>query len=489
MPTTGSRRPRRALASMLAVAAVGTGMLTACSDHTTPLSSRAQRVQSTDSNVSYKKCGDQCEGTINGAAYTIKMPQKWNGTLLLYSHGYRFATVPAAEPTSPIQTNAQVTSTDSDGKGTDPLSQDLLAQGYALAGSAYKSNGWAVADGVTAGEQLRDKFVSLVGNPRRTYVWGDSLGGLITEILAETNPKWVDGAAPMCGAVAGPNLNFDTALDVAFAVKTLIDPSFVMTNYTSADQANQEWTEASAAIQKAAADTAGGGTAKVLYIASLVNAPDKTTTYDGHDLTSEVKAQVESVLTALAFGTSGRYELEQRVGGNPSQNTDVDYSKRISSAEASTIAFAGGDVAKLDQALADAPRVQADKAARDKFEALGDTTGDISKPTVTMHTEDDPLVLVSNEAILAQRALAKGDSGHLVQMYIAPPATYSETTGAPYGAGHCNFSDQQREGLIKTLNAWVTKGVYPTPAGSAPAFGPGLDPSFVPLPWPQAGVE
>ena len=49
-------------------------------------------------------------------------------------------------------------------------------------------NGWAVADGVTAGEALHNKFVELVGKPKRTYVWGDSLGGLITEILAERNP-------------------------------------------------------------------------------------------------------------------------------------------------------------------------------------------------------------------------------------------------------------------------------------------------------------
>ena len=34
----------------------------------------------------------------------------------------------------------------------------------------------------------------------------------------------------------------------------------------------------------------------------------------------------ESTLTALGYGTFGRYEIEQRVGGNPSWNTGVDYS-------------------------------------------------------------------------------------------------------------------------------------------------------------------
>jgi hypothetical protein len=34
------------------------------------------------------------------------------------------------------------------------------------------------------------------------------------------------------------------------------------------------------------------------------------------------------VLTALGYGTFGRYEIEQRVGGNPSGNADADYAAR-----------------------------------------------------------------------------------------------------------------------------------------------------------------
>jgi hypothetical protein len=458
--------------------------MTACSAHTsTPLTKRQRSVQATSTNVPFKDCAAQCTGTINGAAYEIKLPQHWNGTLLLYSHGYRFAQ-PAPPDFAAVDTKAQVSSTDEDGTGADPLSQDLLAAGYALAGSAYKSNGWAVADGVQAGEDLHAKFVSLVGTPLRTYAWGDSLGGLITEILAEQNPSWVDGSAPMCGAVAGPNLNFDVALDVAFAVKTLIDPRLKLTGYASANAAAANWNHAAAAVQKAAADVKGGGTAKVLLIAALADAPNKTRTYDGADLVSQVKARVETLLTALAFGTTGRYEVEQRVGGNPSDNSKTDYASRISSSEATLIATAGGNVGDMIARLNAAPRVAADPSARDAFEKLGDTTGNISAPTITMHTEFDPLVLVQNETVLADRAVAHQDSGKLVQLFIAPPATYEESSGAPYGAGHCVFSDQQRESLIKALDNWVRSDVYPSAVGLSPSFGQGLDPTFFPGPWP-----
>ena len=45
------------------------------------------------------------------------------------------------------------------------MADALLAQGYALAGSAYKTNGWAVEDGVKADEDLHDYFVEEVGSP------------------------------------------------------------------------------------------------------------------------------------------------------------------------------------------------------------------------------------------------------------------------------------------------------------------------------------
>ena len=471
-----------------ALAAAGTALallLSGCGPESTPVSDREQNVRSTDSNVKMTDCASECAGELNGAKYSIKLPQRWNGTLLLYSHGYRFAQ-PAPPNFDPVNTNPQVTSTDNDGSGSDSLTASLLEAGYALAGSSYKSNGWAVADGVKAGVDLRAQFVKLVGTPKRTYVWGDSLGGLITELLAEAHPEWVDGAAPMCGVLAGPNRNFDAALDVAFAVKTLIDPQLKLTGYTDQQDATANWQHASEAVQKAAADVAGGGTAKVMFIASLVDAPTATQTYDGHDLPSQVKARVEALLTALAFGTSGRYELEQRVGGNPSGNSEADYASRIDAREADLIGTVGGKVDPLLQQLSAGQRVSADPTARSAFEALGDPTGKLTAPTITMHTEQDPLVLVQNETVFADRVAAAKHSDDLVQLYIAPPKTYSETDKAPYGAGHCRFSDGQRLGLINVLDGWVRRSMYPSPSGAATLIGAGADPAYRPGKWPGA---
>src|SRR3954469_20712126 len=65
-------------------------------------------------------------GTINGAAWTAKVPANWNHTLLLWNHGIR--------PTVDPRRNPEWAPKATDGDTTDAL----LAKGYALVGSAYR---------------------------------------------------------------------------------------------------------------------------------------------------------------------------------------------------------------------------------------------------------------------------------------------------------------------------------------------------------------
>ena len=128
-------------------------------------------------------------------------------------------------------------------EGDTSVSDALLAQGYALAGSAYATNGWAVEDGVKADEDLYAYFTKEVGTPNRTYVWGDSLGGLITQMVAQKHPEWVSGAAPLCGVLGGPVANVNLSLDVAYALKTFMNPDLKLSGFTSWDDAVAELDE------------------------------------------------------------------------------------------------------------------------------------------------------------------------------------------------------------------------------------------------------
>jgi pimeloyl-ACP methyl ester carboxylesterase len=467
-----------------AVAAAALLVLSACGSSSVP------RARDTSTDVPFTGC-DQvaCEDTIDGAPYEIRLPEKWNGTLLLYSHGYRYAQ-PAPPEFRPVSTEPQPAS-------DDTTAARLLEQGYALAGSAYASNGWAVADGVKAAEDLYAFFKDNVGEPNRVLLWGDSLGGLITQTIAEKHPEWVDGAAPLCGAVAGVVPNMDLALDVSYAVKTLIDPGLTLTGYASYEESVESFSTAAEAVVAAAQDTAGGGTAKVLTIAALVDAPGQTQRFDGSTVQSKVTATVESLLTALGYATFARYDLEERFGGNPSSNEDVDYAERVSESEASLIDSVTPGAAAANVALLQAgQRVPADPAALEKALAEGgDPQGTIQDPTITLHTAADPLVIVQNETFLRDRYLAAQSEGRataeLVQLYTVAPSTFPEDPGAPYGAGHCNFTPESRVAVIDLLNTWVRDGVFPGRAAVAAAMGDdsGFSPLFVPGPWPDPDVE
>jgi hypothetical protein len=298
----------------------------------------------------------------------------------------------------------------------------------------------------------------------------------------------------MCGVHAGVVPNMDLALDLAYAIKVLLVPDLVTHGYKSAAQANAQWVKAAQAVFAAAGDVAGGGSAKVLALGALVDGPTQTKQYDGSDPVSRVKATTEALVTGLGFGTFGRHDVEERFGGTVSDNTDTDYRARISSQDRALIDLAGGQgtTASILEALDKGKRVAADpRAVARAREAGGDPSGGIRVPTITLHTAADPLVIVQNQSFLAERAQASPDRrADLVQLFTVAPAAYREEQGAPYGAGHCEFSPQARIGLVALLDGWVREGIYPAAGRVTEVLGAdsGFDPLYRPPAWPEASA-
>jgi pimeloyl-ACP methyl ester carboxylesterase len=127
-------------------------------------------------------------GTLaDGATWQARVPAGWNGTLLLYSHGYR-------PPGSPNPAS----------DASDPLTAGwLLGHGYALAGSSYAGTGWAVKEALSDQLATLEAVADQIGPPTRTIAWGDSLGGMITAGLVQQTPERFDGALPLCGVLGG----------------------------------------------------------------------------------------------------------------------------------------------------------------------------------------------------------------------------------------------------------------------------------------------
>ncbi|MDH4160044.1 MAG: hypothetical protein OEV62_07290, partial [Actinomycetota bacterium] len=61
--------------------------------------------------------------------------------------------------------------------------------------------------------------------------------------------------------------------------------------------------------------------------------------------------------------------------------------------------------------------------------------------------------------------------------------------GAPYGAGHCNFTPETYVGTAMLMEDWVRNGLVPTPGVIERELGAdsGYSSAFTPGPWPGEG--
>lgn len=143
-------------------------------------------------------------GSLNGVPYRIDIPKNWNGDLVMLMHGYEPRGVPRQDPWP----RAEET----------PI---FLSRGYAVAASAFASQGWAVGDALVDSEKLRQLFIQKNGKPHHAYVVGFSLGGLETLAIMERHGREYSGALSLCGvnasspeivarAVVTPLVAFDT---------------------------------------------------------------------------------------------------------------------------------------------------------------------------------------------------------------------------------------------------------------------------------------
>lgn len=465
--------------ALLALTTMVAGSLVACSG------SSSSKPGPSASQSSLPGCDKvACTGQIAGAPYAIRLPAKWNGTLLLWSHGYRQAR-PAPPDFAPVDRQP-----DAVPNRDEAVATRLLDQGYALAGSAYATNGWAVPDGVKADQDLYAFFRDKIAKPQRVYAWGDSLGGLITETLSETHPDWLTAAAPRCGVLAGTNRTLDLAMDAAYAIKTLLIPDLKLANYSSFDEAVGNFDKIIATLKKAPSDLKVTAP-KLLLVAAIADPSRKTKSEDGHDLISRLTAELTAIGTAAGYSTFDRWEIEQRVHGNPSGNDTSTYAPRVDPEERALIEqFAPGQVDGWIKQLEDGKRVTADAAARQAADGLGNPQGDPTVPTLTLHTEYDDLVPVQEEGVFAAAVAAHNATGNVLQLYTAPPATYPKVTGkmggAPYGAGHCNFSADESVDTVRLMDGWARSGMKPDTAATRAAFtgSTGLDLGYTPKPWP-----
>ena len=384
-------------------------------------------------------------GVHNGAGYRVEVPENWNGSLVMWAHGYR-------------GTGLELT------VDNHPLRSFLVANGYAWAASSYSRNAYDPAQGAKDTHALTQLFSGLVGRPDRTYITGASMGGHVTGIVAEQWPMTYDGAMPICGVLGDYEL-FDFFLDFNVAAQTL---SGVNATYPyGSDYLTTTVPATKAALGPAfpfALNAAGQSFKSLVELRSGGDRP----------LFDQGWLFWNGVAGDFLFGLGVGDGTLPRQPGAAVQNSDVTYQFD------GDLALSPAEVAFNDSVQ----RVSADPQARrtNGLANVTPTTGDLRIPMLSLHTIGDLFVPFHMEQEYARRVAANGDPDLLVQR-------------ATRDFGHCTFTPTELVTTFVDLVGWVEHGVKPAgddvldPAVvAAPDFGCTFTDQAAPRLWDQPAL-
>jgi len=426
-----------------------------------------------------------CVGvTSDGAPYAMQVPANFNGTVALYSHGYRYnVDIPAAIP---LIGGYKITNTPEPVPGGNAeVAKYFFSQGIAIVGSGFARQGWNPDSAIKTNVELIDTFKKQFPKTTKVVAWGSSLGGVITQGLAEKYPQLVSAVAPMCMADnIAPQLTM--AGDFLWGVKVLFDPTIKGGNYSAgaagvaesyadlgkvftvmgklqAALATGAWPDTSSATGKALQAAGVPSRSALLLLGLMAGLPTQSAHFDSVSgpegalkLTfplalSPALAILENGTNAAALAVLATQDVEAQAGGAIFDNTKTDYSARIEGERVIYNAALSGNtvidalLGALSAANPGAPRAVANPAAVAKMNALHVNTGKINVPTVLMVGLADPitpagasqrLVDLYAEQYAAEKAAARkayqssgsyaAPANKLLMLWNTPPASYTK---------------------------------------------------------------
>lgn len=336
-----------------------------------------------------------------GALWSIDRPADWNGELVIYCHGYSNPADAIALPNFGATRDA------------------LLAKGFAVAASSYSENGYAAKEGMEQSHQLRGIFASRVGQPKRTYVFGTSLGGLIGLLLAQKYPELYDGTMLVSGVVGGSRSEVEYLGDIR-VLFDVVYPNVLPGGLEHPPVITDVNAQVVQPVSKAIQASPGG----IVTILSLAR----------HRLPGNgINEIINSLVTVLVFSMEGGGDLLDRAHEHTYfDNADWHYS--------------GPGIPPLVEETINqqVARYRATPDAIAYLEHYGEPSGNLRTPLLSLHTTRDPVVPVWHE----ERLGAVDGGPFLLQRTIDR-------------YGHTAFTVPELMSNFDDLVAWVRSGEKP----------------------------
>jgi pimeloyl-ACP methyl ester carboxylesterase len=348
---------------------------------------------------------------VSGAKYRICVPNQWNGTLIVYAHGY-------VNPSEPIQIPENQISS-----GNASIISATLNAGYAFATTSYSVNGLAVREGMADILDLVNIFTRTKSIPTNIILFGVSEGGLITTLLIEQHPEVFSGGLAACGPVGDfavqTNYFGDFRVVFDYFYPNVMPGSAITIPQTLIDN----WqTFASTTI----VDTIKNDPLATIHISQLLNATDAP-----YDATNPISSATQTIAGLLSYNVYATNDAKAKLGGNPFDNIARKYSGTFNDSD-------------LNKKVA---RYSADVPALSAINSNYQTSGNLRVPLVTLHTTLDEIVPFKHEALYATKVANQNKQALLKQFSVAR-------------YGHCAFQPDEVMTALTTLNQMVVTQKY-----------------------------
>ncbi|MEL7974448.1 hypothetical protein AAG589_01170 [Isoptericola sp. F-RaC21] len=367
-------------------------------------------------------------GELAGARYRVLVPDDWNGTLVLFSHGHYPSEFFGDFPAPHLLGNQEL----SEGTLTD--------HGYAVAGSLFQGDGldFTVPTAVADQSRVLDWFEEHVGEPERTITYGQSMGAVTAVKHAEAEPDRIDGVLTVGGVLDWVG-QFDAILDMNAATRALLtdgtDAHGDPIELVDPDDPVASRDALVAALTQA--QETPEGRARIALVASLNTVTGWYWMNEERPRTLEdrARAQAQWLIGAytLSLGPTGRAGLEETLGGNPSR-TGLDHLRArlarsgAAGEVAAAYARAGLDLRADLAALEAVEPIEADPGARAAM-VEHRPEGTTPSPVLTLHTTGDGGAPPSGERSFAHRVRQVGHPERFRSLYVERGAHLSVSLG------------------------------------------------------------